>query len=80
MPAGRVAVQLLLADGDAAVKAAVAAGGELDPWSRWAVLQFLEACRAKAQEYAPAAGLIRELIAAWTARHGSEQPRPRRVA
>jgi hypothetical protein len=73
-PAGRVVVRLLEAEGDKAVAAAVAAGRELDPQDRWAVLQCLEACRAAAGEYPPAGARMRELASAWTSKYGSEQP------
>lgn len=76
-PAGRVVVQLLQAEGDKAVAAAVAAGRELDPQDRHAVLQALEACRAQAGEYPPAGETVRHLAAAWSAKYGSEQPGPR---
>jgi hypothetical protein len=77
-PAGRVAVQLLEADGGAAVRAAVAAGRDLDDHQRWAVLQTLEKCLEVARGgYAPATGLMAERISAWTAKYGCEQPQPR---
>lgn len=80
LPAGRVAVQLLQADSDAARKAALAAGRDLGDWERWGVLQVLEMWRKKAQEYGPAAGLARELHRAWTAKYGDKVPRTRRSA
>lgn len=76
LAAGRVAVRLLLADGEAERKAALAAGRDLDEWQRYGVLQVLEVWRRKAQEYAPAAGLAGQLYSAWTARYGSKRPQP----
>jgi hypothetical protein len=75
----RAVVQLLEAGDGKAVSAAVAAGRELDPQDRWAVLQALEACRARAGEYPAAGGHVSQLAAAWAAKHGSEQPPPRRA-
>lgn len=75
--ASRAVVRLLLADGDQAVRAAVAAGRDLSEMQRWAVLQTLEKCKEIAREYPPATGLMDQLVTAWTAKHGSEQPRGR---
>jgi hypothetical protein len=78
-PATRVTVALLEAlaadDSAAAVRAAVAAGRDLDDQDRYAVLATLEICRDKTREYPPSSGPMRDLVAAWVRKHGDKQPR-----
>lgn len=75
LPACRVYAGLLEAAGDAEIKAAVAAGGNLNEWTRWDVLTALKAARDKAGDYPPARPVVEQLVQAWTARWGAREPR-----
>jgi hypothetical protein len=76
-PAGRLVQQLLTADGDKAIKAAVDAAAGLDEYDRWSVWRTLEVCRGKAGEFPAAVPVMDRLCAAWVKRWGSKEPKAR---
>jgi hypothetical protein len=74
--AGAVVVQLLQAVDDKALRAAVAAGGELDEWARWGVTETLVKYREMAvSEFGGAVAHMDRIRSAWTRKWGSERPR-----
>lgn len=75
IPAGKVAVGLLLAESDGELAAAVKAGKRLDKWARYGVLSCLRVCRERAGG-TPGAARAARIVAAWTRAYGSAEPRP----
>jgi hypothetical protein len=72
---GKAVAELLQADDDQAVQAALAGAKGLDEWERWGVLQGLQALRESADSgYAPAVRHVAERIEAWTGRYGAAKP------
>lgn len=76
-PAGQVTLHLYSAGSPHEMKAAVARGGGLDAWGRYAVLRCLEAGRDASQDFPAGLAAAEEAVRAWRARWGDEPPQDR---